>query len=224
MILLSRQAILISTITRSNLRNIKHKTTWRRLMFLFILGILSTNGFSQNVIDAKPQKNYDWGVSDEFHSEPGFAGSYWHTAMRIICDDNDTFLLSIYKPASNGYYAIHEDENCYVKLENDSIITLHLNTDYSPWNYERSGYYSNNIWMPKRFFTQTFYNITNIHDIIDKNIIKLRWIIDGKPYDIDYAQNNWVKKFNKRIRNAVTQAQQRFKEKAKFKDNNLDGF
>lgn len=194
------------------------------IFILFSISFLCTDCFSQKVINAKPQKDYDWGISDEFHSEPGFTGSYWHTAMRIICEDGYNFLLSIYKPATNGYYAIHDDENCYIKLENDSIIALRLNTDYSPWNYMVNGYYSGNIWMPNRYFTQTFYNITNIHNITDNNIVKIRWIIDGKPYDIDYTQSNWVHKFNKRIRNAVIEAQQRYEDKAKFKDNNLKGF
>lgn len=197
----------------------------RKCVFvLCIICFFTTNCFSQKVVEVKPQKKYDWGVSDEFHSEPGFIGRYWHTAMRIIYAGNDKFLLSIYKPAKNGYYTIHDDENCYLKLDNDSIVSLKLNTDYSPWNYVTEGYYISSTWIPGSYFTQTFYNIANIHDIIDRNIVKVRWIIDGKPYDIDYAQNDWVHKFNKRIRNAVAQAKKRYVEQAKFKDNNLKGF
>lgn len=197
----------------------------KKLLSLLLLFYMSAlNCFSQKVIDVKEQKDYKWGISDEFHSEPGFAGSYWHTAMRVICTEDYHFMLSIYKPASDGYYTIHEDENCYIKLEDGSIITLKLNTDFSPWNYERKGYYSGSVYMPKRYFTQTFYDIPDANVLTSNNIIKIRWIINSQPYDIDYAQNNWVNKFNKRFRNAVLEAQKDFEKKAKFKDDNLIGF
>lgn len=196
----------------------------KKVFYVLAVLLFSANVFSQKLVDVKEEKEYDWGISDEFHSEPGFVGSYWHTAMRIICSDGYQFMLTIYKPASNGYYAIHEDENCYLKLANGNIITLPLNTDLSPLNYERSGFYSGNVYMPKRFFTQTYYDIPDANLIINQDVTKIRWIIDGKPYDIDYLQNNWVKKFNKRLRNAFAQAQERYEEKAKFKDDNLRGF
>lgn len=186
--------------------------------------LFSFYSFGQKVVEVKEQKDYKWGVSDEFHSEPGFAGSYWHTAMRVLCMEDYHFMLSIYKPASNGYYAIHEDENCYLKLDNDSIITLKLNTEYSPWNYERAGYYVSSVYMPKRYFTQTFYNIPDAKLLIQHKVVKIRWIIDSSPYDIDYAENNWVNKFNKRLRNAIIQSQKDFEKKARFTDDNLMGF
>lgn len=195
-----------------------------RYILLSLILTFSLNVLGQKIVGVKETKEYDWGISDEFHSEPGFAGSYWHTSMRVICADDYQFMLTIMKPASNGYYAIHEDENCYLKLENDSILSLALNTDYSPWNYERSGYYAGNVYMPKRYYTQTFYNIPDAKVLINSKVVKLRWIIDGQPYDIDYAENGWIKKFNRRLKNAVIQAQERFEEKAKFKDNNLIGF
>lgn len=133
-------------------------------------------------------------------------------------------MLSIYKPASNGYYAIHEDENCYLKLEDGNIIALKLNTEYSPWNYEKEGYYSGSVYMPKRYYTQTFYDIPDVNNLLENNVVKVRWIIDGKPYDIDYTENYWVGKFNKRLKNAVAQAQKDFEKKAKFTDDNLTGF
>ena len=193
------------------------------VLFITLL-LLSINSFSQKIIDTKEQKNYNWGISDEFHSEPGFTGSYWHTAMRVICSENYQFMLSIYKPAPNGYYAIHENENCYLKLDNDSIITLKLNTEYSPWNYERAGYYVGSVYMPTRFFTQTFYDIPDANLLTQHKVIKIRWIIDNSPYDIDYAENNWVNKFNKRLRNAILQSQRSFEKKARFTDDNLQGF
>lgn len=196
----------------------------KNIMLLSMLLLFSFNGFGQEVVGVKEQKDYKWGISDEFHSEPGFAGSYWHTAMRVICTENYHFMLSIYKPASNGYYAIHEDEDCYLKLDNDSIITLKLNTEYSPWNYERAGYYSSSVYMPKRYFTQTFYDIPNANQFTQNKVVKIRWIIDGTPYDIDYAENSWVGKFNKRLINAILQSQKDFKKKAAFKDDNLLGF
>lgn len=185
---------------------------------------LSLNGFGQKVVDVKEQKNYKWGVSEEFHSEPGFTGSYWHTAMRVICTEGYHFMLSIYKPASNGYYAIHEDEDCYMKLDNDSVVTLKLNTEYSPWNYERAGYYVGSVYMPKRYFTQTFYDIPNVNLLIQNKVAKIRWIIDNSPYDINYAENNWIYKFNKRLGNAIRQSQKDFEKKANFADDNLSGF
>lgn len=186
--------------------------------------LFSLTCFGQKVVDAKEQKNYKWGISDEFHSEPGFTGSYWHTAMRVICTGDYRFMLTIYKPASNGYYSIHEDENCYIKLDNDSIVTLELNTEYSPWNYERAGYYVSSVYMPKRYFTQTFYNIPNVNQLIQNKVTKIRWIIDGSPYDINYAENNWINKFNKRLKNAILQSQKDFEKKANFADDNLSGF
>lgn len=192
------------------------------LLILFLIS--SFNCYAQKIVDVKEQRDHRWGVSGEFHSEPGFTGSYWHTSMRVICDDDYRFMLTIYKPASNGYYSIHEDENCYIKLENDSIIALKLNTDYSPWNYERAGYYSGTVYMPKRYFTQTFYDIPDINLLLNNNIIKIRWIIDNSPYDIDYKINRWVNKFNKRLRNAIIQAQKDYEKKAKFTDDNLSGF
>jgi len=193
------------------------------VLFIF-MALFNANSFGQKVLDVKEQKDYKWGVSDEFHSEPGFAGSYWHTAMRVICTEGYHFMLSIYKPASNGYYAIHEDENCYLRLDNDSIVALKLNTEYSPWNYEREGYYSGSVYMPKRYFTQTFYDVPNIRLLTNFNIIKIRWIIDGKPYDIDYTESYWVVKFNKRLKKAIVESQKDFEKKAKFTDDNLTGF
>ena len=195
----------------------------KKLLTITLL-LISFNSFGQKVVDVKEQKDYQWGVSDEFHSEPGFTGSYWHTAMRVICAEDYTFMLSIYKPASNGYYAIHEDENCYLKLDNDSIITLKLNTEYSPWNYEMAGYYVSSVHMPKRYFTQTFYNIPDANLLTQHKVIKIRWIIDSSPYDIDYLETNWVGKFNKRLRNAILQSQKNYEKKAKFTDNNLLDF
>ena len=195
-----------------------------KYILLLLVFAFSLSSFGQKIIGVKEAKEYDWGISDEFHSEPGFAGSYWHTTMRVICADDYHFMLTIMKPASNGYYEIHEDENCYLKLENDSILSLNLNTDYSPWNYERNGYYVSHVYMPKRYYTQTFYDIPDARIFIDSKVVKLRWIIDGKPYDVDYAEKGWVKKFNKRLRNAIIQAQERYEEKARFKDNNLIGF
>lgn len=196
----------------------------KKEVLLIILLVSALSSFGQEVVGVKEQKDYKWGISDEFHSEPGFTGSYWHTAMRVICTENYHFMLSIYKPASNGYYEIHEDENCYLKLDNDSIITLKLNTEYSPWNYERAGYYSSSVYMPKRYFTQTFYDIPNANQFTQNKVVKIRWIIDGSPYDIDYAANSWVSKFNKRLINAILQSQKDFKKKASFKDDNLLGF
>lgn len=170
------------------------------------------------------QKDYKWGISDEFHSEPGFTGSFWHTAMRVICTEDYHFMLSIYKPASNGYYAIHEDEDCYLKLDNDSIVVLKLNTEYSPWNYERAAYYVGSVHMPKRYFTQTFYDIPDVNTLIEHKVVKIRWIIDSAPYDIDYVEKNWVNKFNKRLRNSIVQSQNDFEKKAKFQDNKLINF
>lgn len=195
-----------------------------RKTILGLLLLFAFNSFGQKVVDVKEQKDYKWGISDEFHSEPGFVGSYWHTAMRVICTEDYHFMLSIYKPASNGYYTIHEDEDCYLKLEDNSIITLKLNTEYSPWNYERAGYYVSSTYMPKRFFTQTFYDIPDVNILTKNKVIKIRWIIDGSPYDIDYYYNNWVNKFNKRLRNAILQAQKDFEKKAEFTDDNLIGF
>lgn len=196
----------------------------KNIVLFVIISLFCLNGFGQKVVDVKEQKDYKWGISDEFHSEPGFTGSYWHTAMRVICAEDYHFMLSIYKPASNGYYAIHEGENCYLKLENDSIITLKLNTDYSPWNYERAGYYVSSVYMPKRYFTQTFYDIPDANFLTQHKVIKVRWIIDSKPYDIDYVESNWVSKFNKRLKNAILQSQKDFEKKAKFADDNLQGF
>lgn len=196
----------------------------KQILITIVLILYSFNSFGQKVVGVKEQKDYKWGISDEFHSEPGFAGSYWHTAMRVICTEDYHFMLSIYKPASNGYFEIHEDENCYLKLDNDSIITLKLNTEYSPWNYERAGYYVSSVYMPKRYFTQTFYNIPDANLLTQYKVVKIRWIIDSSPYDIDYAEKNWVNKFNKRLRNAIIQSQKDFEKKAKFTDDNLMGF
>lgn len=192
------------------------------LIMLFLAAVFNV-AEAQNVVSVKPVKDYVWGISEEFHSEPGFAGSYWHTAMRVICD-NAKYMLTIYKPANNGYYAIHENEDCYLKMDNDSIIALKLNVVYGPWNYEVAGYYSGRTWMPKRYFTQTFYDIPDIQPLLTNNVVKIRWIIDGKPYDIDYKESNWVKKFNKRLKNAINESTEKFKAKANFKDNNLLGF
>jgi len=109
-------------------------------------------------------------------------------------------------------------------LDNDSIVALKLNTVYGPWNYERAGYYQSHVWMPKRYFTQTFYDIPDIHVLLTHNVVKIRWIIDGEPYDIDYAEKNWVKKFNKRLKGAINQSTEKFNKQANFKDNNLEGF
>lgn len=196
----------------------------KKYTFFFVIMLSYVYCFGQKVVDVKEQKDYKWGISKEFHSEPGFTGSYWHTAMRVICTEDYHFMLTIYKPASDGYYEIHENEDCYIKLDNDSIVTLKLNTDISPWNYERKGYYAGSVYMPKRYFTQTFYNIPDANLFIKHKVIKLRWIINSSPYDIDYAENNWIEKFNKRLKNAIIQAQNDFEEKAKFKDNNLIGF
>lgn len=196
----------------------------KKVVLFITLLLFSFNSFGQKVVDVKEEKDYKWGISNEFHSEPGFTGSYWHTAMRVICTEDYHFMLSIYKPASNGYYAIHEDEDCYLKLENDSIVTLKLNTEFSPWNYERAGYYTGSVYMPKRYFTQTFYDIPDVRILTDFKVVKIRWIIDGAPYDIDYAKNSWVGKFNKRLKNAILQAQKDFEKKAKFTDDNLSGF
>lgn len=189
----------------------------KKIALFAVISLFSYYCFGQKIVDVKEQKDYKWGISDEFHSEPGFTGSYWHTA-------NYHFMLSIYKPASNGYYAIHEDEDCYLKLENDSIVTLKLNTEFSPWNYERAGYYVGSVHMPKRYYTQTFYDIPNIRILTNFKVVKIRWIIDGSPYDIDYAENYWVGKFNKRLKNAILQSQKDFEKKAKFTDDNLSGF
>lgn len=105
----------------------------KKTVFLLLFSLITSNIFAQKVVDVKEQKDYKWGISNEFHSEPGYTGSYWHTAMRVICTEGYHFMLTIYKPASDGYYEIHDDENCYLKLDNDSIITLKLNTDFSPW-------------------------------------------------------------------------------------------
>ena len=78
--------------------------------------------------------------------------------------------------------------------------------------------------MPKRYFTQTFYNIPDANLLTQHKVIKIRWIIDSSPYDIDYLENNWVGKFNKRLRNAILQSQKNYEKKAKFTDNNLLDF
>ena len=78
--------------------------------------------------------------------------------------------------------------------------------------------------MPKRYFTQTFYDIPDANLLLNNNIIKIRWIINNSPYDIDYKINKWVNKFNKRLRNAIIQAQKDYEKKAEFTDDNLSGF
>ena len=65
----------------------------KKLLTITLL-LISFNSFGQKVVDVKEQKDYQWGVSDEFHSEPGFTGSYWHTAMRVIyAEDYNSRLL-----------------------------------------------------------------------------------------------------------------------------------
>ena len=62
-------------------------------LILLLLCIFTLNSYGQKVIDVKEQKDYKWGISNEFHSEPGFTGSYWHTAMRVICTEDYNFIL-----------------------------------------------------------------------------------------------------------------------------------
>ncbi len=166
----------------------------------------------------------DWVVSDEIESETGKTGSYWHSKMKILRFNDGRYALSIFKPANNGYYKIYADENLYIKLDNDSIIALKLNTELSPWNYVREGYLANGIYWKTRYYTQTFYDIEDINQLLNHNVVKVRWIIDEKPYDIDYEQNKYTKKFNKQLHEAILQAKKKGETKENFEKDNLSGF
>ncbi len=168
--------------------------------------------------------NVEWSVSDEFKTKSGKTGSYWFPTMRIACCADGKFILSILRPASNGYFKVSEGDDCYIRLENDSIVTLKLNTEYSPWNYEREGYYVGSVYMKTRYFTQTFYDIEDILQLSNSNIIKIRWIEDNKPYDIEYTDKKWAKTFNKSFHDAIQQAYKKQKEKSAFNEDKLSGF
>lgn len=193
------------------------------MYLLFLLTVTNVN--SQDALIAKTSRDLrGYGISNEFHSEPGFAGSYWHTSMRILYAGNEQYLLTIYKPASDGYYRIYEDEDCYIKLDNNEIVTLKLNTELSPWNYVFSGYYSGKIWMATRYFTQAFYNIPDISVFLNHKITKVRWFLNSKPYDIDYEENKWVKKISKRFVDAIKEAASRYVDASTVVEDKLDGF
>ncbi len=166
----------------------------------------------------------EWFVSDEVMLESGRKDKLWIPKMRIICRADGQFLLTILRPAKNGYYKVCEGDNCYIRLDNDSIVTLKLNTEYSPWNYEREGYFYNNILKGKMYWTQTFYDIDDIMQLANSNIIKIRWIEDDKPYDIEYTDKKWAKTFNKSFHDAILQAYKKQKEKSAFNEDKLSGF
>ncbi len=173
---------------------------------------------------AKDIEDGNWSVSDEFITKPGNKGSYWFPTMRVLCCADGKYMLTIIRPAYNGYFKLSEGDDCYIRLDNDSIVTLKLNTEYSPWNYEREGYYQNGVFMKKKYITQTFYDIENVWQLSNNNIIKIRWIEDNKPYDIDYKENKWAKNFNKSFHDAILQANKKEYERSSVTDDNLIGF
>ena len=97
----------------------------KRIIFLFVFGIMSLISFGQETgsDEVNPTKFASWTISECFHAEAGFAGSYWKPTFNIAVD-NDGYYLVVNLYNRDGYYSM------------DSEALPHLfyfqSPDYSP--------------------------------------------------------------------------------------------
>lgn len=174
-------------------------------------------------VPASDQLNINWGIGSEFRTTSGMFGTYWDATMRVLCT-GDKYILSIMRPASDGYSTIYEGDNCYLKTHTGEIITLPLLTEYGVWNYYQKGHYVANTYMNGRFITQMFYEIPDLSVLSRYKIQKIRYFINHSHVDIDLIYENNVNRFNENIKKSALQAQQDYGNKQVLEDDPTAGF
>ena len=182
-----------------------------------------TNDVKTGIIRGINPVEPEWGVGEEFRPTTNFVGSYWEPTMRIIYY-SDRYILSIIRPATNGYFKIYEGDDCYFKLDTGEIIELPLLTEFGVWNYYQKGYYSSGTYMQGRYITQIFYEIPDISLLSKHNIVKIRYFVNHQPRDIDIETEGNVNKFNKNIKTSLVQAQQAYNARLTYEENPTAGF
>ena len=164
-----------------------------------------------------------WGVGTEFRTTTGLVGSHWDATVRMLYYDG-VYILSIIRPASDDYFRIYEGDDCYLKLNTDEVVELPIMETFGVWNYFQSGYWVGNTYMPARYITQMFYIIPDISILNNKDIVKIRYFVNHSPRDIDIETDGNVKKFNRNMRESMSQAVSSYRAAQILDENPTAGF
>lgn len=193
----------------------------RRLLIFFVLIFATINLYAQ---DSLKNDREPWCVSEAKQAAPGFVGNYWANRVGIMRHDSQYYLVFfLYSP--KGYFTKDVDNSLdvYLKDIEDKIVKLtREKSDYFTQKYE--GYWSLNTWMPMRYATMFAYKIPNLKEFLSHTYVKYRIILGEEYIETDLKEKSFYKKFNKRLKEAANEADQKWLAKTSFINNPTQGF
>lgn len=198
----------------------------KRIIFLFVFGIMSLASFGQETgsDEVNPTKFASWTISECFQAEAGFAGSYWKPTFNIAVD-NDGYYLVVNLYNRDGYYSMDSEAlpHLYFKTDKNEVVDLEFDGDEPFHKIYLKGYYVAKVWMPGRYCTRLIYYIPNIEEFLSHYYVKYRVWLGESFKDVELSQS-YANKFNKRLVNAYNQATKRFNAKSTSLNKPLEGF